>query len=524
MNEIHVLDCTLRDGGYCNQWEFGCENIKSMILSLTAAHIDIIECGYLSRKVGRNRDKTIFAQLDDAATFFPENCGNSMFVLMMNWDEYDIGQLPYCNNTRVDGIRVAFHKKYWREGLKTCAAIQEKGYKVFVQAMVSLNYNDREFLDLMDMVNQIKPYAFYIVDSFGVMKKKALMHMLYAVDKNLNEDIWIGFHSHNNLQLAYANAQSLVDMPMKRNVIIDASVYGMGRGAGNLNTELFVDYLNENYGKKYKVNPLLEIIDERLNTFYAEKPWGYTLPNYLSAVHNIHPNYALFLDEKKTLTFRDMDKVFSTFGREEGVSFSRNFIEEKYYTYLDKRVEEGNKNELSKILDGKDILLIAPGKSSLVEKEKIFECATSRNVVTISVNFDYDEHITDFVFLSNLRRYRELEKDVLKKCIVTSNIPAENAYLKIGYRELLNENKYVRDNAGLLLLKFLMNYKVGQVFLAGFDGYAHDETQNYALHKMQVYRSKEVLDEMNKGMGNVIREYANKIKITFLTKSEYIKL
>lgn len=191
---------------------------------------------------------------------------------------------------------------------------------------------------------------------------------------------------------------------------------------------------------------------------------------------------------------------------------------------MDKRVDGGNKSELSKILDGKDILLIAPGKSSLVEKEKIFECATSRNVVTISVNFDYDEHITDFVFLSNLRRYRELEKDVLKKCIVTSNIPAENAYLKIGYRELLNENKYVRDNAGLLLLKFLMNYKVGQVFLAGFDGYAHDETQNYALHKMQVYRSKEVLDEMNKGMGNVIREYANKIKITFLTKSEYIKL
>lgn len=524
MNEIRVLDCTLRDGGYCNQWEFGYENIESIIQSLIAANIDIIECGYLTSKADGNRDKTTFTKLDDAAAFFPENSNKSMFVLMMNWNEYDVSQIPDCNNTRIDGIRVAFHKNCWKEGVNTCAAIQEKGYKIFVQAMVSLNYSDREFLDLIDAVNQINPYAFYIVDSFGVMKKKALMHMLYIVDKNLNKDIWIGFHSHNNLQLAYANAQSLVDMPMKRNVIIDTSVYGMGRGAGNLNTELFVDYLNENYGKDYRVNPLLEIIDERLNTFYAENAWGYTLPNYLSAVHNIHPNYALFLDEKKTLTFRDMDQVFSMFEREAGVTFSHDYIEKKYFTYLDKGVDQGSENELSKILNGKDVLLIAPGRSSVIEKKKILEYAVSSSVVTISVNFEYDEHITDFIFLSNLRRYRELEKDALKKCIVTSNIPARNAYLKIGYRDLLNENKYVQDNAGLLLLKLLMNYKIKQVFLAGFDGYAHDESKNYAFHKMQVYRSKQVLDEMNKGMSRVIKEYTNKMKITFLTEPGYIKI
>lgn len=524
MNKIRVLDCTLRDGGYCNQWEFGYENIKGIACSLVHANIDIIECGYLTNKADGNRNKTMYARMDDVLSFDLPDRKESTFVVMMNWDEYDVRQLPDCNNTRIDGIRVAFHKNCWREGLDTCAAIQAKGYKVFVQAMVSLNYNDREFLDLIDEVNKINPYAFYIVDSFGVMKKKALMHMLYAVDKNLNEDVSIGFHSHNNLQLAYANAQSMADMPMKRNVIIDTSVYGMGRGAGNLNTELFVDYLNENYDKEYKINPLLEIIDVRLSAFYAENPWGYTLPNYLSAVHNIHPNYALFLDEKKTLTFQDMDRVFSSFEKEKGVTFNRSYIEEKYLTYLDRRTENDGKSELSKILEGKNILLIAPGKSSMEEREKLQKYAADSNTVTISVNFEYTELETDYVFLSNLRRYRELRKDVLEKCIVTSNIPAENVYLKVGYRELLNENKYVEDNAGLLLLKLLMRYKIGQVFLAGFDGYAHDEAQNYALQRMQVYRSKEVLDEMNRGISSVIRKYADEINITFLTEPRYIKI
>ena len=125
-------------------------------------------------------------------------------------------------------------------GLEACRTVKEKGYKVFVQAMVSVAYTDEEFLELISKVNELEPYAFYIVDSFGMMKRKDLTRLFYIVEHNLKQSIWIGFHSHNNMQLAYSNAQSLVDMQTKRNIIIDSSVYGMGRGACNLNTELFV--------------------------------------------------------------------------------------------------------------------------------------------------------------------------------------------------------------------------------------------------------------------------------------------
>ena len=164
--------------------------------------------------------------------------------------------------------------------LELCRGIKGKGYKVFIQAMVSLNYTDEEFLELIRRVNEFRPYAFYIVDSFGVMKKKDLVRLFYLVEHNLHEEILVGFHSHNNMQLSYSNAQTLADIHTERDLIIDSSVYGMGRGAGNLNTELFVEYLNDAFGKSYRRQPLLEIIDTVLEGFYRRDGWGYSLPNY----------------------------------------------------------------------------------------------------------------------------------------------------------------------------------------------------------------------------------------------------
>lgn len=523
MDGIKVLDCTLRDGGYCNRWEFGDGNISKILHSLIEAEIDIIECGYLSDRAKRDQKRSMYAKMEDVPEVIPENGSDKLFVVMMNWNEYDPMQLPECGRTMIGGVRVAFHKEHREEGLEVCRLIKEKGYKVFVQAMVSLDYSDQEFLDLIEKANEIMPYAFYIVDSFGVMKKKDLMHLFYMLEKNLSEDIWIGFHSHNNLQLAYANAQSLVDLPMKRNLIIDASVYGMGRGAGNLNTELFVEYLNESCNKDYKIEPLLEIIDEILSIFYAREPWGYTLPNYLSAIHKIHPNYALYLDAKKTLTVKEMDKIFSAFDAGKGASFDQDYIEKMYVGFLDKKTEV-EETSGTKVFQGRTVLLVAPGNSIVAERDRIIACASQKEVTTVSVNFEYPEVESDFIFLSNLRRYRELDKGLLKKCIVTSNIPADNVLLKVSYQKLLNSEKYVEDNAGLLLINLLIQSGAKKVLLAGFDGYSSEESENYALSNMVVYRRKEVLKEMNIEMQRVLQDYGRQIEIEFLTRQKYVSL
>ena len=300
------------------------------------------------------------------ARIIPQDRGGKLFVAMMNYGEFEVENLPQYDGSSIDGIRVAYHKKNRYEALELCKKIKEKGYLVFIQAMVSLSYSDEEFLETIKIVNDFNPYAFYIVDSFGVMKGKDLTRLFYMIEHNLHSEIWIGFHSHNNMQLAYSNAQLLTTIQTNRNLIIDSSVYGMGRGAGNLNTELFVEYLNENYGKQYQIQPLLILIDEILNDFYQINYWGYSLPNYISAVHNAHPNYAGYLDDKKTLTIKDMNEIFDKMDEEKKVSFDKKYIEELYLKHMATgKVQEEHKAELKEILKNKKVLLIAPGRSSI---------------------------------------------------------------------------------------------------------------------------------------------------------------
>lgn len=525
MNQIKVLDCTLRDGGYCNSCNFGYENKKKIVRGLVEASIDIVECGFLTNKVEYNVDKTQFTSLEQISEFIPEDREGKLFVALMNFGDYEPEALPNYDGTSIDGLRVAFHKGERMQALEVCKKIKEKGYKAFIQPMVSLSYTDEEYLGLIQSVNEFEPYAFYIVDSFGNMKRKDLTRLFYLVEHNLKENIYIGFHSHNNMQLAYSNAQSLVDTYTSRSLIIDSSVYGMGRGAGNLNTELFVQYLNETVGKEYKLKPLLTIIDEILNDFYQENFWGYSLPNYLSAAHNAHPNYAGYLDDKKTLTVEAMNDIFEMMDEDKKVEFSKAYVEELYVRYMATgKVQEEHKLELQETLKDKKVLLVAPGRSSVDEKDKILSFVEADDVVSIGINFDYACTDTDFIFLSNLRRFRELEQDKKSKCIVTANIPADNVYLQTSYRKLLASEEVVKDNAGLMAIKFLVDYGVKEIYLAGYDGYSHDVSENYGDSKMAFITKNAVLDEINRSMQSTLEEYAKMVKIEFLTKPHHITL
>lgn len=525
MNNIQVLDCTLRDGGYCNEWKFGCENIHKIVSGLSEANIDIVECGFLTDRVRYDCNITKYTSLEECRPFICPEYAEKQFVVMMNYGEYDVDRLPEKDETAIDGIRVAFHKRDMEEAIELCKKIQQKGYQVYIQPMVSVGYADEEFLQLIKCVNEFRPYAFYIVDSFGMMKEKDLVRLFYMVEHNLNFNIRIGFHSHNNMQLSYSNAQKLVTIHTDRNLIIDTSVFGMGRGAGNLNTELFVEFLNENTGSAYELKPLLSIIDEIINEFYQQNYWGYSLPNYLSAKHNAHPNYAKYLDDQKTLTVEDMESIFETMDVEKRVDFDYGYIEDLYIRYMNKgRVQNEHKAELEKLLKGKTILLIAPGKSSTDEQEVIKRHLCRGDVIGVSVNFEYPYAETDYIFLSNLRRFRELDEEKYGKCIVTSNIPAAHVYYQTKYRDLLNEEEAVRDKAGLMAIRFFMSFEVKEILLAGYDGYSHDMEKNYGEKKMAFYTRNAVLDAMNEGMSNMIKRYAEEIKINFLTKSKYAKI
>lgn len=521
MKNISVLDCTLRDGGYCNGWGFGKKNTQKIISKLVEAGIDIIECGFLKKTA--DDETTLFSSIESAEKQI-ENAGGSRFALMVNYGDIEICDIPEYDGGAIDIIRVAFHKKDLIEALKLCEDIKNKGYKVFVQAMVSLSYTKEEFLQLVEKVNAIKPYAFYIVDSFGVMKTNDLIKLFDIVDKALSGDIVIGFHSHNNMQLSYSNAQIFCALTTTRRLIVDSSVMGMGRGAGNLNTELFTEYLNNNHDGNYDLKPLLQTIDKVISGFYQQNAWGYSLPNYLSAKHNLHPNYARFLDDKKTLSVEDIDEIFSQFDDDKKYNFDKEYIKKLYFEYMTSTTSDTELNQiLKKGISGKTFVLIAPGKTAESEKEKIIAMA-EKGASVMSVHHNYPYCKVDYVFLSNMRKARDFVQFKSATKITTTNIRSEIGNFDVDYASLLNDVEGVKDNAGLMAIKLLIMAGAKKIYLAGFDGYSYDISENYTKGNESVIYKKQQIDSLNSGMNIVLNSFKNEADIEFLTTPKHLRI
>ncbi|MBI9008557.1 MAG: aldolase catalytic domain-containing protein [Tenericutes bacterium] len=527
MSKVRVLDCTLRDGGYINEWNFGLENVKKVVKSLNDARIEIIEIGFLSNRIEKNDELSKFVNILDISDILNREDNNSIHVCMINFGEYNLEDLPEAKSNLIDGIRVAFHKKDMYEAIELCKGIKEKGYKIFMQPMVAANYSDLEYLKLIELSNEVKPYAFYVVDSFGVMKENDVIKYFFMADYNLDKEIYVGFHSHNNLQLSYANAIALLKVNTQRELIIDSSIHGMGRGAGNLNTELFVEYLNDLHNRDYNVKPLLEVIDTIIKPIYHEKKWGYSLPHYLSAVNNCHPNYASYLDDRNTLTIQDISLILGDLDPVKKNNFDREYIRSKYITYLEKSSAKRNDIEkLKLIFKNKTILILAPGKSILYS-ENIIKNYINENVITIAVNFVPNNINCDYVFFSNKKRFDHFTLNKGTKIIATSNIEnGEKTDYLVDYHYLLNTVSAVEDNSGLMLLKLLFEIGVNNVFLAGFDGYSYQEhfEQNYVSKKMSFVQSEDRINRINLGMNFLINEYAKKIDITMITEPKHIHI
>lgn len=230
MGKIKILDCTLRDGGYINNWNFGFKTIESIIHKLEDAAIDIIEVGFLTEKT-ENNNYTLFSDVEQVESIMPQT-HNSLYVGMIAIGEKEIhpSKLADYDGNSIDGIRLTFHKNEVDKAVEWATIIKEKGYKVFMQPVGTIFYSDMDLLKLVERINELEPYAFYIVDTLGSMNRNKLLHMFYIIDGNLNPEIKIGFHAHNNLQLAFSNAQELSRIHTQRCLILDSSVYGMGRG------------------------------------------------------------------------------------------------------------------------------------------------------------------------------------------------------------------------------------------------------------------------------------------------------
>ena len=162
MAEIKLLDCTLRDGGYINDWNFGEYTIREIMAKLVGSGVDYIEVGFL-RDCEYETGKALFNNCAEIAQILPENRGNTKFTAMSLHNKYDIDKLEPYDGKTIDAVRVTFHDYDIDEGLAYIRKVKEKGYKVFINPINIMGYSDETILQILHKVNEIQPYAFSIV-------------------------------------------------------------------------------------------------------------------------------------------------------------------------------------------------------------------------------------------------------------------------------------------------------------------------------------------------------------------------
>jgi 4-hydroxy 2-oxovalerate aldolase len=487
----------------------------------------MIECGFLSDMVKYDEDRTFFNSTDIIKDIIGIKKKNILYIGMIALGEKEIAgdKISLYDGASIDAIRITFHKNEVNKGIKLCSQLMEKGYKIFMQPIGTSSYSDEELIGLIKKINKINPYAFAIVDTLGTMYQNDLMHLFYLFDHNLNKDIVLGFHSHNNLQLSFSNAQTLMQIYTKRNIVIDTSVFGMGRGAGNLCTELLTQYINENIEQRYDVIPLLEIIDDYLSPVFSKTPWGYSVPYYLSATHNCHPNYASHLLNKQTISVKIIDCLLKQIPNTERAVYNKTLIENIYIAHQNRTVNDTEiLTQLAEKFTNKSILVIAPGRSIIEEQNVIGDFIYKTQPVIISVNFGYTNIKTDYIFISNAKRYEMFcDNNEFTNLILTSNIQTnkQECNFIVNYSSLLNDNPSISDNAGMMLLKLLVHLNVNKIYLAGFDGFSENKSTNYFNNEMVNTVDFEELAIKNQSIKTYIDKLKQQTDIQFITKSIY---
>lgn len=327
------LDVTLRDGGCVLDFDFGTDNMEKILAAEEAAGVDVIELGYIDGENGSACGRTMYSseQVIKDAILKSKKPGTS-YVAMIDYGRYDMDRLMPRDPDGLDGIRLAFHKKDMENMIPLGRTVLDKGYMLFLQPMVTLRYSDSEIFHLIDLVNRHLPevHAMYIVDSFGEMQPKDVYRYLGMIDRNLVEGPAVGFHCHNNIQLAYANAQAAVGYPSDRRIILDSSVNGMGKGAGNLSTELLLDYLDRSHGGHYDTGPLLELSDQVIKGLREKYFWGYAPEYYLSSQYHCSPTYAAWYYKEKGLPIEKVETLLDKISEEKRISFDCEYAQELY--------------------------------------------------------------------------------------------------------------------------------------------------------------------------------------------------
>lgn len=529
-----LLDCTLRDGAYIVDSKFGMTAMRGIINKMQNANVDIIECGWLKNNQ-HERGSSFFHVPSDVQQYLVHKSEHVTYVVMIDWDRYDLNYLPENDGQSIDAIRVVFPHEKYREGMEVGKKIKEKGYQVFFQAANTLAYDDEDLIELAREANRVHPVSLSVVDTFGAMYNEDLERIVTVLDQHLDKDIKLGFHSHNNQQLSFSLTMHFVELleQTERGAIVDSSLCGMGRGAGNATTELVANYLNRKQHCNYDMNAIMDAIDMYMEYFQENYTWGYSTQYFIAGMYCCHVNNIAYLMKNHRTTAKDMRNIIASLSDEERKKYDYDLLEEKYLENQNRIVEDEDVLvKLKQEFAEKEILLIAPGKSVCTEEGTVKKYIRERNPIVIGVNAIIPQYEYDYLFIMNPVRYfyaketytEQFEKT--KKILLSSikTVPGKNEMI-VNFNRVIKRGWKYFDNAVIDCLRLLEQMRVKNIAIAGFDGFKHKYNESYADISLPSLNPDNDWDELNSEIKDMLNDFRvsmnSDVVLRFVTASEF---
>lgn len=302
--EITVLDCTIRDGGLMNDHTFEESVVRAVYEACADAGIDYIELGYkASKRIFSPSEfgSWKYCNEDDIRRVVGDNERPIKLSVMADAErtDYHVDILPK-EQSALDLIRVASYIHQIPTAIDMVKDAHDKGYDTSVNLMAISTVQERELDDALEALSETETSTIYLVDSFGALYSEQIEYLTrkyLSYAKPAGKEV--GIHTHNNQQLAYANTIQAIIMGANK---LDASIGGLGRGAGNCPLELLIGFL---HNPKFLLRPILKCIQDHIAPLKSKLLWGYDIPYMITGFLNQHPRAAIQFnagEDRKNIT------------------------------------------------------------------------------------------------------------------------------------------------------------------------------------------------------------------------------
>ena len=293
--QLKVLDCTIRDGGLMNNHQFSDEFVHLVHKSLVASGVDYMEIGYKA-------DKKLFSPdeygpwksctEDHLNRFFGDEDPGIKMSVLVDIGRTDEDDIVRADKSLIDLVRVACYIHQIPSALEMVKMAKDKGYETSVNLMAISTVPEFELNKGLELIGKCKDAdMLYLVDSFGSLYYEQIEDLMRRYLGAMEHGQQIGIHAHNNQQMAYVNT---VCSAINGATMLDSTLDGMGRGAGNCPTELLLGFLRN---PKFKQRPIIEAVEKLMVPLRESIDWGYSIPYMITGQMNEHPRAAIKLRE-----------------------------------------------------------------------------------------------------------------------------------------------------------------------------------------------------------------------------------